>query len=382
MKYCKNCGKELENGICKNCNQKNKEKQKKSSTILIIIILIIVIVIILGLSLLFMNYIKNMSQNNLQYSEYEEKISSAAKIYLSLNGYELDDVLNNSNILLDDMISQGLINNKLNNQCKGYSLIKDNYIKSYIKCSNYKTYKFNDYYTKKTNIKVKEKNENDIKDNDTENNINNNLKGFISNNKLSYTGAAVGDTIEFEINDKFKIKAQILQESNDNPIKITINDKKEETFGYSFWYYDKNLNIPFSTIGNYLILVKEGTDILSTNLFIYDTEGNLVKNIDNNYYDSDESGIGVSGYKIEGNNLTILTERISHGPSIRYNGNDYSICSSSLSPYKVQDLSQDLPVKVSYTYTLENNSINFDNVNKQSTKNLSDFLNENSYYCE
>ena len=164
-------------------------------------------------------------------------------------------------------------------------------------------------------------------------------------------------------------------ETNIGDFKITLKYLDDNSYKYAIYVNDKYIVDDYAiyadnvlstaTFGDYLIFVNSGkTSIRSDIVYVISKDGILV----NKFYELDSiKGMVVSGnYSVSGNNLIINGTRVTNGPAIVYNDNQYDNCES------LSQLDSNLPIDVKYTYEIKNGK--FELSNKETTKTLKEFM--------
>ena len=133
--------------------------------------------------------------------------------------------------------------------------------------------------------------------------------------------------------------------------------------------------IDIALLGNYLIFDNYfWTDIRSITVYIFNMRNNEIKSIGemekiNGMVPSSKEIVNKEGIIVSGS-------RISHGPSIIYDGKEYDVCGE---PSKIDF---DDIVSADYFYKLENGKIDFDNPIKTNIVNSGKFVSKTVRECQ
>ena len=178
----------------------------------------------------------------------------------------------------------------------------------------------------------------------------------------------------YKLNDNFTIKFVEKNSSSDPEgsysFDVVVNDKviiSDWTFtGYKGWY-----DFYIGVLDNYIVFNNIGTtDIRSKTVYVISKTGDIV----NSYYELEEiEGMVVSKFSIENNKLIITASRVTHGPSIVYNGMNES-CD------KIKSLDPNLSVEGTYTYIEKDGKFQLEN--NTSTLSVSQFIETNKPECK
>lgn len=168
----------------------------------------------------------------------------------------------------------------------------------------------------------------------------------------------------------FKIAAD-----DESSLELIFNNSeyviKDGMFFSDFKEDDENaFTINFYRIGDYLTFTSHNaTDLRSIHLYVIDKQGNLYKDIFE--LEEDNIGMAVDSIQFIGDSIILDATRISHGPSIVYNG-------EVLTGSDLLKIPTNTALSATYTYTIGNNgNVDFNSPKVTVKTTMQDFLSQN-----
>ena len=162
-------------------------------------------------------------------------------------------------------------------------------------------------------------------------------------NTYEYDIKDVQDEFSIQINEKYKLKAEII---NEDISYLYINDK----------FVSDHLNyypIKLFMVDDNIIYISGGTDIRSESVYIVNNSNvNVIYELDN------INGMVPNNITVKNDSIVIEGSRLSHGPSIIYGSSDISTLLYDNTTWAQYGITEDTIIEATYIYKFENGNLN------------------------